>query len=83
MPEKFRSRINIRPYFRVGDGTKSARITNRGGSINLSNYSKDEVREADDNSCDRLVNMIIKETCIPVAWTSITVMSLVIFTKNH
>lgn len=47
-------RLEIRPYYRVGDGTKAARITNRGGAIDLGEYSVDEVVEASPEGCNRV-----------------------------
>lgn len=50
----YREKFSIREYYRVGDGSRKARITNRGGSIDLSDYASDEVREADEKGCGRV-----------------------------
>lgn len=52
----YKNRLDIRSYFRVGDGQRAARITNRGGNIDLDTggYSVDEVTEAGPEGCDRV-----------------------------
>lgn len=47
-------RLMIRPFFRVGDGTKAARITNRAGAIDLSKFEAEETVEARLEGCNRI-----------------------------
>lgn len=56
LDEKERSRLEIRQYFRVGEGKHAARITNRAGNIDLDagGYSSDEVVEAGPHGCNRI-----------------------------
>ncbi len=54
LPDALRQNLSIRPYYRAGDGTGAARITNRGGSVDLTEYEADEVTEASPEGCDRI-----------------------------
>ncbi|MGR8919495.1 MAG: radical SAM/SPASM domain-containing protein [Gammaproteobacteria bacterium] len=54
LPAALKQRLSIRPYYRVGDGTGAARITNRGGSVDMTAYAADEVTEASPEGCDRI-----------------------------
>lgn len=47
-------RLQVRPYFRAGDGSKAVRITNRSGTIDLRDYAADETREAGPEGCNRV-----------------------------
>ena len=52
--EGHRRRLDLLSYFQIGDGTKSARITNRGGAIDLADYADGEVIEANADGCSRV-----------------------------
>lgn len=47
-------KLRIRPYFKVGDGSGAARITNRAGAIDLSAYAAEESVEAGPEGCNRV-----------------------------
>ena len=49
-----RSHLEIRSYYRVGDGTRATWVTNRGGAIDVSAYNSDEVIEAGIDGCNRV-----------------------------
>jgi len=54
MPFDRQTSIQIRPFYKVGDGSKSVRITNRGGSVDMTKFASEETQEAGQEGCNRL-----------------------------
>ncbi len=54
LESEYAEKLLIRDFYKVGDGTKARKITNRGGSIDLSAYGDDVTLEAAKTGCGRV-----------------------------